>query len=117
MSGPSSSYYFFLVLLLGTCWSANSAFPSPGDAPQTAQKKCATEAFSTYNEALVDLLQQGAGVPTIEAIIARRRLEERYCTQFARCDFPDTSAESSAVQYSLAFSSCLREEALEHYKE
>jgi hypothetical protein len=110
----------WLLGLLSHTSPIRAAAP-PTDGQQTTQEKCSTEAFSIYNKALYTLLQQDAAMPplhsTVDLTIARRRLQEQFCLQFARCNFPDTSNQSLTVQYSLAFNSCLRDEVLEEYND
>jgi hypothetical protein len=114
------------VVLLGLLGLVNNVIPirataAPADATQPAQKECAVAAFSTYNKALIALLQQDASMPplhsTVELTIARRRLQEQFCLQFARCNFSDTTNKFFAVEYSKAFNSCVRDEVLEEYKD
>jgi hypothetical protein len=88
--------------------------------PQAAQNDCATRATQTYLRDQLALMPKPEDVPklkflSIETTIAKRRLEERYCLQFARCVVTDPSAPLFALQQASAFDSCLRDEALEDY--
>jgi hypothetical protein len=78
-------------------------------AQTAAQTDCATAAFNQYNAANVALLQQGALPMSAEQIITQRRLEEQYCLRFTQC------AGVSDLRARVAFSGCLRDEAMEKY--
>jgi hypothetical protein len=89
------------------------------NARHTAQNPCARDVFLRYIQDGLEITKQEAAAitalrPTMEFTIAQRRLQEDFCAQFARCVFPDT--EQSALKYSMAFESCLRDEVLEQYE-
>jgi len=88
---------------------------------QTVNNDCTQMALMDYNKAKLTLAQQeAAGLPsqsTIGIIMARRRLQEQFCLQFARCGFADPANQQFTLQYSLAFDACLRDEGREEYKE
>ncbi len=113
------------AVLLGLLCLASSAVPTraiaaTADTPQ-ARKECSVAAMITYNKATLELLQQQQETklfyPTIEMMVARRRLQEQFCLQFVQCNFPDVSNQTLAVEYSIAFDNCLRDEAREEYKD
>jgi len=94
------------------------ARPSRPTARERAENQCATAAFSDYNKATLSLFQaQGtAPLPSVEQIIAKRRLQEHYCLQFAKCMLmPNANTHLVAMEYSTLFDSCLRDESLEEY--
>jgi hypothetical protein len=82
------------VVLLGLLSLACSAVPiRADDAPEEAKKECAVAAFTDYNKRLLALLQDQtkqllALQSTVKITMARRRLQEQYCMQFAGCLFP-----------------------------
>jgi hypothetical protein len=83
-----------------------------------AQNQCASAAVGDYNKATLALFQaQGAlPLPSVEQILAKRRLQEQYCLQFAKCMLTtNTNPQLVAMEYSTLFDSCLRGEALEEY--
>jgi len=86
-------------------------------AQEIAQNACATAAFNEYNKSNLGLLLQQGTAPlmSVETIIAKRRLQEQFCSRFARCLVGDPNNLSLALPYSAAFSSCLRDEVLEQY--
>jgi hypothetical protein len=84
-------------------------------AQNAAQTACATAAFDDYNKANTALLLQANPLMTPEATVAQRRLEEQYCLRLARCVVGGPANSSLRVPFSSAFSSCLRDEALEKY--
>jgi hypothetical protein len=92
--------------------------PPPPTRQEVARNQCAEAAFVEYLHAGLALSQASSAdpfKPTIEFTIARRRLQEKFCLQFATCVFPVQSNQSLALQHSLAFESCLRDEVHEQY--
>jgi hypothetical protein len=92
----------------------------PSTPKATAGNDCATRAYQDY---LKDQLALGGDLSkpdvtkllSIETTLARRRLQERFCLQFANC-LADSSQQGDATSLrDTAFSSCLRDEALEEY--
>jgi hypothetical protein len=69
-----------------------------------------------YNRENLAILQTAAPVLSVEALIAQRRLEERYCLQVAQCLVPDLSAATQLIPFEVEFSKCLRDEAAEKEK-
>ncbi len=59
------------------------------------------------------ILSSSAPVMSVELLIQQRRLEEQFCRRFVNCAV--TGAPES-IQFATAFSSCLREEAMEKYE-
>ncbi|HXP04155.1 MAG TPA: hypothetical protein VN808_08545 [Stellaceae bacterium] len=105
-----------VVLVLMVAYSRQGKHPPTPTAREVAQNQCATVAMTAYIREKAALLQQPSPVvvPTVEQIIAGRRLQEQFCVQFAKCLATGDSAQLVAV-YSAMFSSCLRDEALEEY--
>jgi hypothetical protein len=91
------------------------AVPDAVVAQNTEQKACAVAAYTEYNKANLALLTHSLPIMSVEATIAQRRLQEKYCLDFARCISAGLPAETSSMAYSAAFSGCLRAEALEAY--
>jgi hypothetical protein len=92
--------------------------PARPTARERAQNQCATAAFGDYNKATLALFQaQGtAPLPSVEQIVAKRRLQEQYCLEFAKCMLTASgNPQLVAIEYSTLFDSCLRDEALEEY--
>jgi hypothetical protein len=60
---------------------------------------------------------QNTGVAlSVEQVIAKRRLQEQYCLQFAKCVVvSNANSELVGLQFVSLFGSCLRDEALEQY--
>jgi hypothetical protein len=85
-------------------------------ADDKVQTACAVAAFTEYNRANVALMQQGVPVMSVESTIAQRRLEEQYCLRAARCIVGDPTNSALAIPFAVAFSKCLRDEALEKSK-
>jgi hypothetical protein len=95
------------------------AVPTVAVAQNAEQKACAVAAYTEYNKANLALLTQSLPVMSVEATIAQRRLQEKYCSEFARCISSGVPAglpaETSNMAYAATFSGCLRREALETY--
>ena len=96
--------------------------PLSPTAQQIAQNECAKQAFTDYLKAGLVLSQKESAAlsalqPTMEITIERRRLQEEFCLRFAGCVFPNRTSQSLALQYSLAFESCLRDEVQEQYND
>ena len=86
--------------------------------PKKAQNECVASVFAIYNQATLALLAEQAKISPIatsEFLIARRRLQENYCAKFARCAVPTQPTQVTAMEYSMAFGSCLRDETREQY--
>ena len=108
------------VLAGVTIWRTGVLSKGPRLSPtarDVAQNQCANLAFTSYQKADLALDQQQgtAPLPSIDRQIARRRLQEQFCLQFARCTLPAGTPEASALALETLFSTCLRDEALEEY--
>jgi len=82
-------------------------------ADDTADTACLAAALSAYTKANSALMLRSVPVMSVEAIVAKRRLQEQYCLRVARCRVGDQN-QGMAVLYATAFSSCLNDEAKEH---
>ncbi len=93
---------------------------TPPAAHAIAQNDCTRAALADYNRSNLMLAQQdatGASQAAIGVVIARRRTQEQYCLQVARCSAVQSATQLSPLQYRFAFESCLRDEALVEYGE
>ena len=80
-------------------------------AAESQQSKCVAAAFTEYKEVNADFILRAIPMP-VENVLAQRRLQEQYCLQYARCMIGDPSVVRSLNSpFSVAFSTCLREEA------
>jgi hypothetical protein len=101
----------FLITLFLPMVSA----PAEPKSLKDAQDACAMAATKDYLNANLALLNQ-TPLMSIDGAIAQRRLEEQYCLRFAQCLMDGSPLNQIAVlQYQATFSSCLRDETLEHY--
>jgi hypothetical protein len=73
---------------------------------EKAQKECALQAYKAYLAASLALYQrdQVGGSPSVDGVIAKRRLMEGYCVQFVRC------VNVPAIAAGAIFSKCLDDE-------
>jgi hypothetical protein len=96
-------------------------FPANAEESATTTALCGMAAMKDYLAARVALSQQESSsavpFPTIETIIARRRLTESFCLKFTRCTYPDGSTPVDEVEASIAFQKCLQDEAVEAHRE
>jgi hypothetical protein len=77
---------------------------------------CLTAAFTAYNNANVGLIAE-AGIPMkAEGQIAQRRLQEQYCARVAQCKIATLPPQQTTIAFDVAFSYCLRDEAMEKYE-
>jgi hypothetical protein len=74
---------------------------------------CVEAAFGEYNKANIAIMTQSAPVMSIDATIAQRRLQERYCLRVAQCR---VDGQDSAALIATIFSICLDDEARERLK-
>lgn len=106
-------------LVAGAILIRRSTKSSPAPVPiaeRVAQNQCATQAFTNYNNAKLTLFQQNGVGPSVQQIIAERRLQEEFCAQFAKCVLVlNANSQLVALEYAASFDSCLRDEALEEY--
>lgn len=92
------------ILILVAILIGFSSFADAAD-PQT---KCAIAALIEYKKASLSLTD----VPilmSVEAIVAQRRLQERYCLQHIRCFIGDSPDQDMRTR--IEFAKCLREES------
>jgi hypothetical protein len=82
------------------------------DKTQTA---CAAAALTDYTRATVALMQQSP-IMSVEATIAKRRLEEQYCLRSTRCLMGEATDPATGMAFAAEFGTCLREEALQNSK-
>ena len=102
--------HFWTVAVLAATSSAMAETPN-----DKILRACLTEALTNYSKARVDFdANRGATPPlTIEYLIAKRRLVETYCVQFAGClvtgsNIPEKFGD---VVAGVQFAKCLEEEA------
>jgi hypothetical protein len=74
---------------------------------------CVDAAFGEYSRANISIMTQSAPVMSIDATIAQRRLQEKYCLQVAQCR---EDGQGSAALIATMFSTCLDDEARERLK-
>jgi hypothetical protein len=110
-----------LVVVGFSIWETGVPKPNrPALSPtarDVAQNQCAGNAFASYLKAKVALGQQQGSqpLPSVDQVIEKRRLQEQFCFQFARCTLPEGTPEARALVLETLFSDCLRDEALEEY--
>jgi hypothetical protein len=90
----------------------------PSTAAQLAQTECIRRASETYLKDKLLLLPQSEDVSklkflSVDKIIEKRRLQERYCLQRAQCMVTSSANELSGATQAATFDGCLRDEALE----
>lgn len=73
-----------------------AASPQPVRLPKTS---VTYGAFTSYQKAQFALGQQQGSQPlrSVDQVIARRRLQEQFCFQFARCILPEGPPEARAL--------------------
>ncbi len=99
-----------MVILLAAAWGspyfAEAASFSPAES---AQNTCEAEVSARYLKVLKPMSLDPS--PTIESILNRRRVRERYCIEFSQCTMLLGAPESLAVTMrSLSFETCLSDE-------
>ncbi len=82
----------------------------------TDKPECGLEAFKEYNVANVALLMKDSPFMKADTLIAQRRLEETYCLKEAKCAVETGAPQTGSLEFDLAFSRCLKEEAMEKYE-
>jgi hypothetical protein len=94
---------------------------SASAAPQS-QNDCSTSVMNNNYGKQRSALSLQAPVSSVETEISLRRLEERYCLQFATCRLADQLRQTKQANDQMStwmlasnFDSCLRDEALEKY--
>jgi hypothetical protein len=92
----------------------------PPTARELAQNECSVTAYKKYLENQTALTKANDSDPfsflSIEKTIAKRRLQEQFCSEFVSCvsEKPEV-ASLAAVIDAARFDSCLRDEMLEEY--
>jgi hypothetical protein len=94
--------------------AAGAAFEvqaSRGD--EAVKNSCSQAAFSEYireNQAILASPESNP-LKSVDAVIAQRRLQERFCIKISLCNIGDpTTNRSLDLPFRAAFSSCLRDE-------
>ncbi|MGD9540805.1 hypothetical protein [Methylocystis sp.] len=77
---------------------------------------CRVAALTDYTQANQALLTKSDLPMTVETTIAQRRLQERYCLSAAQCQLASMPPQQTTVALDVAFSRCLRDEAMEKYE-
>jgi hypothetical protein len=96
------------------CFVSIAILVSPNAiADNDSQRQCLLGAFNAYNAADLAILQTAAPILSVEGVIARRRLEEKYCLEVARCLVGDPDGPHLQLPFEAEFSKCLREETIE----
>jgi hypothetical protein len=100
------------MIALAVVGGLAAAYAQPSE-PQ--QNECARAAYKEYNTANLNLIMKSLPMMSVEATIEQRRLQESYCTKFARCVIGDPNNQTLRLPYLVAFDACLRDETLEKY--
>ena len=79
-------------------------------AADKAQTECAVDARLKYAETSVALFQRQGMAPTVDDIVAQRRLLEAYCVQYIRC------VNTPELMTGVEFSQCLDDEDADRLK-
>ena len=100
---------FAISLAAGAAFKVEA---SRGD--EAVKNSCSQAAFSEYireNQAILTSPESNP-LKSVDAVIAQRRLQERFCIKFSICNIGDpTTNRSLDLPFRAAFSSCLRDEA------
>jgi hypothetical protein len=80
------------------------------------EEECMVAAFTDYNRANLALLTKSDLLMTVETIITQRRLQEQYCLRVAKCHLAGLPPQHTTMALDVAFSGCLRDEAMEKYE-
>jgi len=75
-----------------------------------AQTDCVVAAHLKYSETSIALYQRQGMAPTIDDVIAKRRLMEAYCIQYVRC------VNAPELMLGIEFSGCLDDEDADRLK-
>ena len=93
------------VILTALATVPRASTPPPTPAEQ-AQNKCDAEVSDRYLPIMQPMLMDPS--PTIESILNRRRVEERYCLELSGCTSLLNAPEKlAAMMRSTAFEVCL----------
>ena len=97
---------------------------SPALAEQGTDDDCGVAQTKIYLQSHMALLNEAPlGGLTIDQLIAERRLQEGYCLAIAKCIVGADPASNqlsptmSAIDVAAKFDDCLRDEALEKYRD
>lgn len=87
-----------------------------------AQQQCAETVMLAHTKLQAILAEQEAGLisklqPVTEITFAKRRLQEKYCTEFVDCILPDDGKPYSALRRSTAVADCIRDEEKDEIEE
>jgi len=107
-----TKWRFLFVIALGF-W-VGIAFGAPSN--EAAKDACAQAALSDYIRENQVILTSPDALPimSVDAVLAQRRLKERYCLKFAVCSVGDPSNDRRLeIPFRAEFSSCLRDEEKE----
>lgn len=92
-------------------------------AVQTSiQSKCIENAFYSYIQSGLAISKQKgdaieASAPIVQFVIEKRRLEEAYCVERAKCLISNNNPKITEMEFSNNFSSCIMDEGKEDGKE
>ena len=100
------------LLLFLVCGALVTASSVPAQTVEIQRAECLKTAFEKYYLANVAILSSRAFAAS-EARLQQRRLQEVYCTLFARCSIIGIDTGSAETPYFEAFSACLEQEAKE----
>ena len=100
------------LLLFLVCGALATPSRVPAQTVEERREACLTAAFEKYYLANIAILSSPRHVAS-ESQLQQRRLQEVYCTLFARCSIIGMDLGSAEVPYFEAFSSCLEREAKE----
>ena len=84
-----------------------------GPALADAATECVASALTDYSRQSLALFQAVpiGSLPGVDALIAKRRLQEGYCLRSTRCLYGELSTGASDLAFRAEFAKCLNEEA------
>jgi hypothetical protein len=121
-----NGYIVFGAVILAAALIAITVIPkntlkqTPPTARELAQNECSITAYKKYLENQMAITKANESDPfaflSIEKTLAKRRLQEQFCSEFVGClsEKPEDASLAAAID-AARFSSCLRDEALEEY--
>jgi hypothetical protein len=77
------------IMALSLCAPVAHAQNDAKAPAREKQNACTYAALTDYNKQNLALLQQGTPIPSVDAMIAIRRLEEDFCRRFVQCVLED----------------------------
>lgn len=94
--------------------------PTPPTAKEMAQSECSATAYKQYSLNKLAITNPNASDPlsifSVDKILAKRRLQERFCLEYVRCNPEKTTDDAvTLVSEAVMFDSCLKDEMLEEY--